>query len=149
MKSSGFVFLRTWPREVFNLREGKKLTVKSVEMLDHCGVYILYCGENPWYVGKADSLFSRLHSHANKMTDRYYPHWDNFSAFIFSERSKKISKKVSEIEGILISAVPLMRNSSGPRFKKLRLPPELRKALKKLQNANVSPKAMAVGAGKI
>jgi predicted GIY-YIG superfamily endonuclease len=59
-----------------------KLEVPDVE---RPGVYILYKGDELYYVGKATRLMSRLHDHSSKVTDEYYAHWDYFSAFILTE----------------------------------------------------------------
>src|SRR5262249_50372898 len=145
-RKSNFLFVRMWPRAVFELVEKNKLLVKSVDELNKPGVYILYRGEEPHYVGKATNLFDRLHDHANKMTDRYYAHWDHFSAFAFKRRSQRSAKKAAEIEGILIAALPSCRNSSTPRWRKLRIPLALRKGLREARSP--SQKAMAAAAAR-
>lgn len=64
-------YARMWPREVFDIIEERKLTIK--EILNKRGVYVLYRDEHPYYIGKAkSSLFKRLHDHANKSTDKYF-----------------------------------------------------------------------------
>jgi len=137
-RKSDFKFLRTWPREVFH--HGKDILTGSGQPLSRPGVYILYREDDPYYIGKADDcLFDRLHSHANKMTDRYYFHWTHFSAFAFNRSSARSRRRLREIEGILISALPRSVNSASPRWPKVRIPKELRALLK--------PKAMAARAG--
>lgn len=138
-RKSDFTFLRMWPREVLQYRDGKKLAAQSVKVLKKPGVYILYCGSEPHYIGKAECLFQRLHDHANKMTDRYYPLWDFFSCFALSSRGKKGSSKLSDrkkrrlgdIEGILIAAIPLAMNGASPHYKIDTIPLHIRTLIRK------------------
>jgi predicted GIY-YIG superfamily endonuclease len=143
-RKCSFKFLRTWPRTVFEQKNGNKLVIKSEKTLSKPGVYILYCGTQPYYVGKADCLFDRLHTHANKMTDRYYAFWDHFSAFAFNSSSAASKERIGELEGILIAAIPNVVNSSTPRWPKHKIPHEIRMSIKGGQK----PKAMAAGAGR-
>jgi predicted GIY-YIG superfamily endonuclease len=137
-RKSDFKFLRMWPREIFQAAK-KKLTDDD-EALGKPGVYILYREDEPYYIGKADdSLFERLHTHANVMTSRHYFHWTHFSAFAFDVNSSKTKRRIKEIEGILISALPRASNSAVPRWPPAKIPRELRALLK--------PKAMAARAG--
>lgn len=73
-------YARMWPREVFDIIQDRKLTVKvSVKELKKPGVYVLYWDERPYYIGKATaSLFNRLHDHANKTTDKYFNFWGSY-----------------------------------------------------------------------
>jgi excinuclease UvrABC nuclease subunit len=132
-----------WPREVLRHKDGKKLLAKEEEALQKPGVYILYREDEPYYIGKATSLFTRLHAHANKMTDRYYPFWTYFSAFAFEERSLELKKRISEIEGILIAAMPRAVNSSTPRWEKHRIPKNIRSSIRNAE----APRTMAARAG--
>ncbi|HZO56471.1 MAG TPA: GIY-YIG nuclease family protein, partial [Bryobacteraceae bacterium] len=81
-----FEIIRMWPRAMFQKKENGRLLIKQfVRQLELPGVYMLYRGDNLYYIGKATKdLFGRLHSHANKSTDTYYAHWDHFSAFAFT-----------------------------------------------------------------
>jgi len=106
------------------------------------GVYILYRGDDLYYVGKADDLFRRLHDHANKMTDGYYLHWDHFSAFALQRTVKNKPAKMLELEAVLIAAIPRATNKSTPKFKRIEIPKPLRKMLGESNN-----KAMAANAG--
>jgi len=56
-----------WPREVFDIREGKKLLLEDVtRKLDKPGVYVLYRDDHPHYVGRTSTpLFDRIWEHAN------------------------------------------------------------------------------------
>jgi predicted GIY-YIG superfamily endonuclease len=119
-----------WPRKVFQLKENGRLSIKSeVKELLRPGVYVLYKGDELYYVGKAKSLFSRLHDHSNKMTDRYYAHWDHFSAFALSHTVKNPSAKMRELEAILIAAMPRSINSATPRLKRVEIPRKFRRKL--------------------
>ncbi|HEU5233290.1 MAG TPA: GIY-YIG nuclease family protein [Terriglobales bacterium] len=138
-----FKFFRMWPREVFRFKdESGRLHIKSIQDLRVAGVYILYRGDELYYVGKAGDLFRRLHDHANKVTDRYYPHWDYFSAFALQKTVKNAGAKMLELEAILIAAIPRATNKSTPKFKRIEIP----KTLRKMLGAN-NPKAMAASGG--
>jgi|SRR5271170_2993965 predicted GIY-YIG superfamily endonuclease len=118
-----FRFFRMWPRRVFQLKENGRLSIKGeVEELHRPGVYVLYKGDELYYVGKGNSLFSRLHDHSNKMTDRYYAHWDHFSAFAISDTVKDRPAKMRELEAILIAAMPRSTNSATPRLRRVEIP---------------------------
>ena len=130
--SRDFKFFRMWPRNVFHLKEKNgSLSIKQVEDLMRPGVYVLYKGDELYYVGKAHSLFSRLHDHSNKMTDRYYAHWDYFSAFALADTIKNKNKapKIRELEAVLIAAMPRAMNSSTPRFQPVHIPKAIRRKL--------------------
>ena len=142
-RKSDFSLLRMWPREVFEHREGKRLMIAGSEALQLPGVYILYREDEPYYVGKAGCLFDRLHAHANKMTDRYYPFWTYFSAFAFDETAPNHLQRIDEIEGILIAAMPRVVNSSTPRWPKHKIPKDIRATMKKVQ----AQRAMAAKSG--
>ncbi|QNI31228.1 GIY-YIG nuclease family protein [Alloacidobacterium dinghuense] len=119
-------FFRMWPRKVFRTKDSKKrLLIKTnVPDLKHPGVYVLYRGDELYYIGRAQNLFSRLHDHANKIADRYYPHWNYFSAFAVTSANGN-QQKIAELEAILIAAMPRATNKSTPRFKKVRIPKAL------------------------
>jgi hypothetical protein len=77
-------------------------------------------------VGKATKLFTRLHDHSNKVTDKHYAHWDYFSAFALVETVSDSVQKIAELEAILIAAMPRAINSATPRFKLVTIPKPLR-----------------------
>jgi len=118
-----------WPRTVFKKKDdsGRLLIRTYVEEIEKPGVYILYRGDELYYVGKSNRLISRLHSHANKTTDRYYPHWDYFSAFVLKGPAAKTKEKLAQLEAILIAAMPRAINKSTPRFARIEIPRALRK----------------------
>lgn len=130
-KRSGIVsgYIKLWPREVLQLigdQPKKKLLVNELKLLREPGVYILYRDDQPYYVGKATkTLFKRLHDHANKVTDDYFQFWNRFSAFVI-----KNPRHIGPVEGILINAMPTA-NGAKPRMKKIRVPPEVVKRLRK------------------
>jgi len=110
-------FAKMWPRDVFNIRNGKRLLVEIQERLSETGVYILYRDDHPYYVGKATNcLYDRIWAHANRPKDRYYNFWNFFSAFVIPDK-----RHIDEVEGILIASMPT-DNSSVLRIKKIYLP---------------------------
>jgi hypothetical protein len=123
---SDFKFFRMWPRTLFQKKEKNVLMIKrEVPELQQPGVYLLYRGDELYYVGKANKLFSRLHDHSNKVTDEYYAHWDYFSAFALAKSVRNPRKKMAELEAILIAAIPRATNRSTPRFARVRIPKSL------------------------
>lgn len=123
---SDFKFFRMWPRELFRRKDKNGLVIKrEVPELQRSGVYILYRGDELYYVGKATKLFSRLHDHSNKITDEYYAHWDYFSAFALADTVTDSRAKMMELEAILIAAMPRATNRSTPRFERVRIPKSL------------------------
>lgn len=115
---------RMWPREVFDITDGKYIALRKTETLNKSGVYVLYRDDQPHYIGKAtSSLYKRLHDHANKSTDRYFNLWNYFSAFVVPK------SQIAAVEGILIAAIPTA-NSSIPRIKQIPMPGVLRRKLR-------------------
>ena len=133
-----------WPREVFDIVEGNRLHETLKETLKCPGVYVLYRDDQPYYIGQAKkSLFSRLHAHANRSTDRYFTLWNYFSAFSLPEPN---NKKIAEIEGILIAAIPMAVNSANPRIPKIKVPLALSKILTEARRAKFANLAKTKGA---
>jgi len=128
LQLSDFEFLRMWPRKLFKKKDenGRLLIKLEVPALKRPGVYVLYKGEELYYVGKASKLFARLHDHSNKVTDEHYAHWDYFSAFALAETAKDSVQKMAELEAILIAAMPRATNRATPRFKRVTIPKPLR-----------------------
>jgi len=127
LRLSDYSYLRMWPRELFSQKEGGQLLiVKLVPELKLPGVYILYKDEEPYYVGRAAKLLSRLHSHANKVTAKHYSHWTHFSAFAWTNKSEDSGSALAVIEAILIAATPMARNGATPRFKRVPIPKLMR-----------------------
>lgn len=122
--------LRMCPRDIFNMHEDRKLFVKEFDALEHSGVYVLYRDDQPYYVGKAKNIAKRLHDHANKFTDRYFPFWNYFSVFFAPE------PLYGEIERVLIAAMPTA-NSSEPSIPWMTLPKKFRSALKNQRSINL------------
>ena len=118
-------FAEFWPREVFDLREGKHGLLKD-ELINFKGpgVYILYREDEPYYIGKSkNNVSSRLHSHANKLGGRYSRHWNYFSVFMIPV------DKVLDLEGILIAAIPKAANSAKTKMKKIPLSTKVKRLL--------------------
>lgn len=111
-------YAQMWPREVFDVRKGKKKLLDEVRAkLDKKGVYILYRDDQPYYVGKTRKpLFDRIWSHANASRDKYYNFWNFFSAFEVPD-----PRHLSQIEGILIASMPTA-NSAIPSISRITLP---------------------------
>lgn len=113
-------YLKMWPRDVLDLRDGKQLLSDVWEPLRKPGVYVLYRDDHPYYVGRASKkLSARIYAHANHPKDRYYNFWNFFSAFIVND-----ARHIPEVEGILIAAFPT-ENSAQPRFEKLAIPAKI------------------------
>ena len=128
-------YARMWPREVFDAMEGKKLLLGDVKDLHHPGVYILYRDDIPYYVGKTKGrLYSRLHDHANKSTDRYFNFWNYFSVFVVP------AQHVDELEGVLIASMPTA-NSAVPRLRQITLPKNLAKILRQARRHQLGQSA--------
>lgn len=120
MKRIVTAFSGLWPRRVFDIHKGNNLVIKRHPelrpLLSGPGVYVLYQGDRPYYVGKTGrALFERLHDHANKTTDKFYELWNYFSLFSVPDRSQR-----SDVEGILIAAQ--QRTVSHRSFAKSRCP---------------------------
>ena len=115
-----------WPREVFDVMEGNRLLIKTIaDVLNEPGVYILYRDEHHYYIGKTKRrLFSRLHDHANKTTDRYFNFWNYFSVYSVPDPAH-----IDEIEGILISTM-ITANNASPKIAEIKLPSEISKILR-------------------
>jgi hypothetical protein len=132
-------FARMWPREIFDhLPEAaqKKPLAKSIEFLNQPGVYILYRDDIPYYIGRADKLRSRLWSHANKPSAKYYNFWNFFSAFVIPDR-----KHMIEIEGILIAAMPTA-NSAHPRLQREKFPLEVIAMVRHIRQDRANPNSI-------
>ena len=99
-------------------------------MLAEGGVYVLYRGSEPHYVGKATRLRGRLYSHA-RPNDRYYNFWDHFSAFAIPDPAIR-----AQIEGILIAAMPTT-NGAKPRIRREKMPLDIQKQIQKLKYATL------------
>jgi hypothetical protein len=122
-----FELLKMWPRKLLSMKEGGNLVIrKYVSQLERPAIYILYRDSQPIYIGRANRLISRLHSHANKATSKHYMGWDHFSAFVLIEGAKKPATELALLEAILIASYPGARNSAVPRFKLIRIPRAMR-----------------------
>jgi hypothetical protein len=129
-------YARAWPREIFDVKKGARLLAKQIPFLQQAGVYILYSDEHPYYVGKADTLYRRISSHATRPQAKYFNFWNRFSAFAVNSRSG-----LDELEAILIAAMPTV-NSAKPKLAKERLPKDVANLMRKLRRHNA---IMAMG----
>ncbi len=129
-KRGGLVtgYARMWPREIFDIRNGKSLMAAQVPFLREKGVYVLYRDEHPYYVGKTRvSLFKRLLRHATRPQGRYYNFWNLFSAFAVPDE-----KGQNELEAILIAAIPTV-NSAEPKLTKMKFPKEVSRLVRNIR----------------
>ena len=125
-------YARMWPRQVWDIFDGKYLVVRKLPELQQSGVYILYRDDVPYYVGKTKTaLAKRLHAHSNKSTDRYFNYWNYFSFFVVPDPAH-----VDEIEGILIASMATA-NSASPKIDQVQLPKEISKVLREARRRNV------------
>src|SRR5260370_18280646 len=101
--------LRMWPREIFDrvdiIGKGKNRLLEGE--LKQPGVYVLYRDDRPYYVGQAENMRGRISSHATNPTNRLYHLWDFFSAFVIKDEGLR-----SQVEGILIAAMPTANNAN-------------------------------------
>ena len=116
-------FVRLWPREVFNMKRGKKYNEELKNLLRKPGVYILYREDVPYYVGQAVNLFTRLKVHAMKPESKRFNFWTHFSIYFVQKRY------IDDIESILINAMPSVANDSKPKQLRMKLPKEIKDAL--------------------
>jgi len=112
-------YAEMWPREIFDLRRGKNRLISELrDLLNSPGVYVLYRDDEPYYIGKTKkAIYYRVYDHANKPKDRYYRFWNYFSAFLIND-----AQHLSDIEGLLISAVPKASNNATPGFERIEIP---------------------------
>jgi ethanolamine utilization cobalamin adenosyltransferase len=53
-------YAKMWPRSVFDIKAANRLVPEIRRLLREPGVYILYRDDQPYYVGKASRLSSRI-----------------------------------------------------------------------------------------
>jgi hypothetical protein len=130
-------FLSMWPRELLDIRaeDGKRgLRLKStVDALQSPGVYVLYREDHPYYIGQATRLFDRIHTHANKTTDRYFNFWNFFSAFLVDK------EYLNDVETILIAAMPTANRSKPRVSSKIRIPKDMSTELRRIRRHASEP----------
>jgi hypothetical protein len=128
-------FISMWPRAVWDVTEegDRKLYLnEQLPELRNPGVYVLYRDDSPYYIGQAEVLYTRLHDHANKSTDRYFNFWNFFSAFICEK------KYLDDVEGILIAAMPTA-NKSTPKMDPVRMPDYVGKRIRNMRRHEADP----------
>ena len=125
-------YAKMWPRSVFDLKAANRLIPEIKKLLYESGVYILYRDDQPYYVGKASHLSSRILAHANRPKDRYYNFWNYFSAFVVPDK-----RYLREMEGLLIASMPT-ENSSVPRIHKIHLPTRVASLIRSQRIININ-----------
>jgi len=77
------------------------------------GIYVLYRGINPVYVGRATTgmygIANRLYRHANGW---YAFAWDNVSWYVFREGTD--TKTIDVVEALLVASIPGLLNGAQP-----------------------------------
>jgi len=126
-------YIRKWPREIFDapLIDGSKtqrMMAKTLDVLTKPGVYILYRGDEPRYIGRANRLRRRLTQHAQNLNSRYHDGWDCFSAFLIGEEKHRM-----EIEAILIASMPTAANGARPKIRREKLPADVVSRIKEIR----------------
>ena len=129
-------FARMYPREIFNYRvpgpNGKPVNVaRTLGILLRPGVYILYRDDQPYYIGKAARLNSRLYSHARRPGSKYDLFWDYFSVFVVEDPRHR-----AEVEAMLIAAFPTA-NGARPKLENHPYPPAVRRVMKANQRGAI------------
>lgn len=130
-------FVSMWPREICDVtipeRKGR-LFIGEFEDLEKPGVYVLYRNDQPYYIGKAERLASRIHDHSNKTTDPYFNFWNFFSAFVVADK-----RHIGEVETILIAAMPTTANSSTPHIHEIKLPQQISAQMRAIRRHAINP----------
>jgi predicted GIY-YIG superfamily endonuclease len=139
-------YARMWPREVFYRlvpkarkgeqqkgHSGSRLLFRQIDLLTKPGVYVLYRDTEPYYIGQAQKLRTRLNEHACMPGSRYYNFWTFFSAFVVEDQKHR-----NEIEAILIASMPTA-NSAKPRIKRESLPVEVRRMVREIEKKRANP----------
>ncbi|MGB7553452.1 MAG: GIY-YIG nuclease family protein [Candidatus Korobacteraceae bacterium] len=110
---------------------GTKWLYMTIDLLARPGVYVLYRDDEPYYVGQAGTLRSRLAAHARVPGSRYFNHWNYFSAFVVNKED------LNRIEAILIAAMPTA-NGRKP-LKRERFPLEITNMVNEVHDAKANP----------
>jgi hypothetical protein len=108
-----------WERaKMFNVKNGRvcdtdHLWPESGKKPPICGpgIYILYRGMMPVYVGKGTAgygIYRRLKTHAQ---DWLAPFWDNVSWYAFGD---KHIATIEAVESLLVATIPTLLNSAQP-----------------------------------
>jgi hypothetical protein len=91
---------RTWPEN------------RNPPLASGPGIYILYRGTTPVYVGKGTGKYgvaSRLHRHAE---DWYSHAWDNVCWYVFDEGVSEST--IDAVEALLVASIPGLLNGAQP-----------------------------------
>ncbi len=101
---------------------------------------MLYRGDKPHYVGQAKNMRGRITSHATNPTERLYHLWDFFSAFVIKDKRLR-----SQVEGILIAAMPTA-NNANPKLPRQPMPSTVRNLLREIRLAKAQGPAKSSAA---
>jgi len=139
-----FKHARMWPRELFYRRLSQPKPVagskkpaktqwlyKTIDLLTQPGVYVLYRNDEPYYIGQAEDLRTKLAAHARVPHSRYFNHWNYFSAFVVDK------KELDNIEALLVAAMPTA-NTRKP-LKKEPFPQEVTEMVNAVHLAKANP----------
>jgi hypothetical protein len=134
-------YIRMWPRHLFDLAaaHGKgKTTRNALEGVlgKKKGIYVLYRGGVPYYIGRTDDLFKRLATHSN-IDSRYGNFWDTFCAFTVRDPSFR-----KQLEAILIAAMPTANGSRPREFKRVSLPAALKREYMRSVRGELEPRSL-------
>jgi hypothetical protein len=113
-------YARTWPRELIKLINSKRgrqdpSLAEAIALLAMPGVYVLYQGQDVYYIGKAANLRKRLRTHT-RPGGRYSEHWTFINIYAIPNEAH-----MSAIESVLIASIP-SANGARPRIKRIPLP---------------------------
>ena len=95
---------------------------------------MLYRDDIPYYIGQASKLRFRLRRHATAPGSRYHNFWNFFSVFVIEN-----PKSRSEIEGLLIAAMPTAANRMEPKLPREKFPDSVKKMVKKIRRYHADP----------
>lgn len=101
---------------------------KTLGVLTKPGVYILYRGDQPHYIGRAGRLRRRLTQHAQNLNSRYHDGWDCLSAFLIQDEKHRM-----EIEAIPIASMPTAANGAKPKIRREKLPKNVVSRIKEIR----------------
>lgn len=127
-----------WPRDVYHFRRNdeKSKVVDEVKnaLQGKPGLYVLFRDDVPYYVGRANCLFSRVRDHALDLDSSYCRFWNYFSAFMVSNQ-----EQMAELEALLIAVTSTGVNGEKPELSgRIPLKGTLKNALKERSFIDIS-----------
>ena len=117
-------YTEIWPREALEVKE---LREEVKEKLSCPGVYVLYRYDTPYYVGRAENLWHRLHSHAMRSPSPRHHFWNFFAALAVPR------DHIDEAEAMLIATLPTAVNNAKPKIDPIKLSLGARRVLRKIR----------------